>query len=326
VNIPWPGVPTWEAAERLGVSHHFAWLLARDGHLATWGYDYCKMHGRACKPIPIVYTPSDVDPNQFKLRSPDAMWGELWKWKHEKIPADYHQWARRMPRLLMRKGQVVFRGWDWLCPGRLTQVGPTADRPCEPIEDSAERDRTFGVSLIDAGMEREYSETYCMRKAEGPRTKMCLPAREVAIDGVRYLHQPCGRRCKYLYGPLPIWTLAKATGTDWALDMPEDSGLSGTWSPGLQDADPGQGQRTFACKECWDVWNSTLSNHTGWNDFVSYVSGGLLYGHEVARPLKEVPIIRKRRPWKRRTKPRPPVARAGTNKVDDAAHGGAAAG
>ena len=34
------------------------------------------------------------------------------------------------------------------------------------------------------------------------------------------------------------------------------------------DGVAGKRHRTLACKECWDVWNITLSNHTGWNDFV----------------------------------------------------------
>jgi hypothetical protein len=38
-----------------------------------------------------------------------------------------------------------------------------------------------------------------------------------------------------------------------------------------------------------------MTSKSGWNDFVTHISGGLLYGHEVKRPLEEAPMIRKNR-------------------------------
>lgn len=95
--------------------------------------------------------------------------------------------------------------------------------------------------------------------------------------------------------------LARA-GAALALEMPEDSGLAGAWEPGLSEPEVGFGHRRFACKECWQVRNITLTDHSGWNDFVTHISGGLLYGQEVERPLTEAPLHRKRRPHNR---PRP---------------------
>jgi hypothetical protein len=39
-----------------------------------------------------------------------------------------------------------------------------------------------------------------------------------------------------------------------------------------------------------------MAGWRGWNEFVSIISGGLLYGREVPRPLDESPCVRKRRP------------------------------
>ncbi len=111
---------------------------------------------------------------------------------------------------------------------------------------------------------------------------------------------PCGRRARMLYGPLPVYTLAQFLGP-LALDVGDDDArptasphlrLTGQWYPGLHD--PLAGMRSFACATCWGVRGLSLLTSAGWNDFVTYVSGGLLYGSEVARPAWLIPE-RKRR-------------------------------
>lgn len=118
----------------------------------------------------------------------------------------------------------------------------------------------------------------------------------------------CGRPCKYLFAPLPPFTLAQSL-CEWTLEMPEGSGLRGAWQPGLHEPEVGKGRRSLACKHCWGVRNPSMLSHVGWNDFVSCISGGLLYGHEVERPEAEAPLVRKRawsRHWSRkRDGPRP---------------------
>jgi hypothetical protein len=120
------------------------------------------------------------------------------------------------------------------------------------------------------------------------------------IDGS---YQGCGRRAKYLYGPQTVWTLAKAIEGDSfeGFAMPEGSGLAGEWFPGMSDTVAAPGTRSFACKKCWHVRTCSWANETGWNEFISVISGGLLYGHEVPRPLELCPIQRKSRPYKKYT-------------------------
>jgi hypothetical protein len=115
----------------------------------------------------------------------------------------------------------------------------------------------------------------------------------------------CGKRCTYLYGPQTVWTLAKAlTGTgEEGFEMPEDSGLAGQWFPGVNDPVAARGPRSFACKHCWGVRSAVMSHSSGWNDFITHISGGLLYGREVPRPLDICPMVRKKRRYKRRSKP-----------------------
>ena len=103
----------------------------------------------------------------------------------------------------------------------------------------------------------------------------------------------CGRLCQYLYLPLPPFTLAQSI-CAFTLEMPVGSGLKGAWQPGLQQTSIAENRRTMACKHCWGVRNPSMLKYVGWNEFVSYISGGLLYGHEVKRPEDEAPYVRKR--------------------------------
>ncbi|MFN3165932.1 MAG: hypothetical protein ACE37H_02595 [Phycisphaeraceae bacterium] len=90
----------------------------------------------------------------------------------------------------------------------------------------------------------------------------------------------CGRRVQVLYAPLPAWTIGRALGIEDGLDV---EGLSGRWLPGVMDR--WAGRRSLACERCWRIRRTTMTNATGWNDLVTHLSGGLLYGREVAKPV-----------------------------------------
>jgi hypothetical protein len=82
-----------------------------------------------------------------------------------------------------------------------------------------------------------------------------------------------------LYAPLPVWTLGKYVDLQEGLDV---EGLSGQWLPGVMDR--WAGRRRLACRHCWRVRNGGAAERHGWNEFVTHLSGGLLYGKEVKRP------------------------------------------
>lgn len=114
-------------------------------------------------------------------------------------------------------------------------------------------------------------------------------------------YKGCGARCTYLYAPMTVWTMGMfAQGLiDIGLDMAEDSGLKGQWFPGLSDTIGGGGPRSFACKKCWGVRSACMANDIGWNEFITHISGGLLFGRDVPRPLEICPIKRKKPPYTR---------------------------
>jgi hypothetical protein len=82
------------------------------------------------------------------------------------------------------------------------------------------------------------------------------------------------------------------------------------WTPtdGLDDLP--QPTETFACHSCHKVVDNGRTGTGGWNDLVTYLSGGLLYGHEVERPTWWGKERKKKFARRRRTsKVRPEVER-----------------
>lgn len=87
----------------------------------------------------------------------------------------------------------------------------------------------------------------------------------------------CGRVCKKLWLPLPVWTVG-----DY---------LSGRCDPAEESAWDGEPWWDVsgcypACARCWGLRFDNPRSVPGeaWNRFVTVISGGLLYGREVRRP------------------------------------------
>lgn len=89
----------------------------------------------------------------------------------------------------------------------------------------------------------------------------------------------CGRLVPKLYAPLPVWTVGRHLGLEEGLAV---EGLAGRWYPGVMDR--WAGRRRLACRHCWRVRDSGAAERHGWNELVSHLSGGLLYGREVEKP------------------------------------------
>ena len=248
---------------------------------------------------PYVWTASPIDANNSTGRVPHPVWGTLWQSQWRKLPEDYQLLVQRVPvfkkegrrkgRCSGGDGEKTFRGWNWVCPGRMRSEGFTAE-----LAERAEESGRSEVPPRRTGSNQK-SDVDVAERAQSHPLWSALRAQHSGGGE----HIPCGRRCKYLYGPQTVWTLpmAMAGGSledpDDGFDMPEDSGLAGQWFPGMSDTVAAAGSRVFACKRCWAVRAACFANETGWNEFISTISGGLLYGHEVERPLDVCPIVRK---------------------------------
>jgi hypothetical protein len=109
--------------------------------------------------------------------------------------------------------------------------------------------------------------------------------------GWRWICPSCGRRCRTIYYPLPPMALVELL----------KGGEIHRKDPGNPDA-ISPGNQTFACRECHGVSFYSRLDYKMWNDLVSHLSGGLLYGHEVRRPAWYEP--------RRKTKFAPRINRA----------------
>ena len=296
VHIPWPGIPLRRAAARLGRDPAAIRSWISRG-LFQVRYDAPSMYGHRGRPVPVVWSPSPLDPNANLAAPPDPVWGSMWQHHHTRVPdhltlivnreMTYRYDPRRRPKDL-----GLPRGWQFICPG------PPPPRPAGEVPESS---RAEGVSgpLSRAPRERVGERA----TTPTPSTDPALPSRPHPIRFINGLplwpehpedHPPitCGRPARRLYCPLPI------------IDIPHllsDDPLSLSRAPRERVAEssrPGEGASPcladslsrclapppfFACRHCHQLTYTTLQAD-GWNAFIAHISRGLLYGHEVERP------------------------------------------
>jgi hypothetical protein len=219
--------------------------------------------------VPVVWSDGPMDPGGFRGRPPFGGWGSMWQHSAERIPLGFEQVVERVPRFQRYAGGERFRGWVWRCPG-LCSAGAGEAELC--LSQASLRDRGPDPHPNPlSGREREQG---------GKADKVPLtPALSRGERGEGGKSSGCGRLVRALYAPLPVWTVGKYRGLEEGLEV---EGLSGEWLPGVMDR--WAGRRSLACERCWRVKRQTFADSTGWNELVSYLSGGLLYGREVARP------------------------------------------
>lgn len=212
VRINWPGVPVSEAAALLGRDERTVWSWVKKG---VFEVDRQGAVGRRGQARHLVWSARALDPQADDGRGPWEAWGTLWQGLAERIPEGLEQRVERVARVRHKAadagGQAgAYRGWDWVCPGRVLATG-----------------------------------------------------QRVA----------CGRVCKKLWLPLPVWTVGDALG--------DRAGSAWERLPRFDAAGS-----SFACARCWGMRFDPVQSEPAeaWNRFVSVVSGGLLYGREVRSP------------------------------------------
>ncbi len=260
------------------------------GQRRVWGvrYEEPRVRGKhQGAAVPMVWCVGAADPGHQDGGSggrPGGAWGVAWETRADRYLAAVEAAgggagtvvleAERVPRWRERtvryrdggcERREEFRGWEWVCPG----LGRNGE--ARMTNDEGEG-RGSGVEGASGG---------------------------------------CGRRCQVLVSPVAGWTiggyLAGRPGVAEGLEVGEVE----RWRPGvlvagrstafgagatggattregaLAKAVPGPGvlpgAGALACVRCWGVRNASLLGRSGWNDFVTRVSGGLLSGAEVPR-------------------------------------------
>jgi hypothetical protein len=261
VHIPWPGVAWRRAADMLGRPHETIRYWIKIGRLKV-NYEPARTHGYCGVKMPVVWSPSPLNPMADKGCAPDEVWGTMWQDLHTRIPSDMRVRVQRAPRP-RATGQDRFGSWNFVCPG-----------------------------LLGMAAEQERPE---------------------AEDGERYAppRASCGRHVRKLHLPLPVWGIGDGWGVDpladalGTLQLPEAAGL-GTAEHSESAPARRVASAVWACERCHRLARGSMLFASGWNHFVSSMTGGLLYGHEVERPWK--PKARGK-PWGARKNPRPAVKR-----------------
>ena len=77
IDIPWPGEDWRIVAEKCGVTVRQLQNWVRAGSLQISHRANAVSMGKRGRPVPVVYTPSPIDPNNAEGRAPHPAWGSL---------------------------------------------------------------------------------------------------------------------------------------------------------------------------------------------------------------------------------------------------------
>lgn len=297
VRIPWPGVKLKAAAAMLG-RHPEAlrhWLpagarpgrsravrahkaprryeeICEPGGVLSVCYEKSRRHGHHGVDVPVVWSSRPLNPGAVRGEPPHALWGTVWQQMQDCVPDDFGLMVERVPRYRpypSRKGgggtstELRWRGWDWVCPGRVD--GVTGERRV-----CGRRVQTIYMPL----------PVFTVGRWLGGGEGIDLaPGSEIGVGDEGESAKPQAAGGLKLSGLwYPGGDAGVIPGGGPGGGPPAEAGSPGAEGNGW---DVGRG---FACSDCWGVRNFSICGYRGWNDFVSYISGGLLYGKEVKQP------------------------------------------
>ncbi|MFG0284611.1 MAG: hypothetical protein ACF8R7_09335 [Phycisphaerales bacterium JB039] len=250
VHLRWPGVDWQVAAAELGRPPATIRQWIRRGVFEV-RWDYARSVGKNGQPVPSIWTRAPLDPHAPRARR-NPLWGDMWPDLFDRLPDDYAITLRREPH--PDPASIVQRGYFYRCPGRYLPLPEGLSPP----------------TLAPPGGERMSAQ----RTGEGSQQ----PASEASAPPS--LHIPCNRLVRVLFLPFPCWTIADFRGAPDHIPQlkPQWSDLTG---------------QLPACERCWNVQRDRpldgYQGAAGWNLFVTQLTGGLLTGSEVRRPLDLVP-------------------------------------
>lgn len=174
--------------------------------------------------------------------------------------------VKRIQGLLGRRGNPV------PCLYRVEEMDPNSrnNLPPDPIWGGMWK---YGASVIGEDYRQEVRRRAAYMVVKG----------RLVFSGFRWECPACANLVRTLYFPLPRPTVSHALSL---------------YPGGMELNPPGENLGTFACAACHGVSRSSWLTKGYWNRFISYVTDGLLYGHEVKRPAW--PAVERRHRYARR--------------------------
>lgn len=289
------GLTLDEAAAALGRTKHNL-LHARlkgtfetryvEGLGAYWGH-----------PRPVLYAKGLLDPSVRGFAVADEAWSYTGRLCLSSVPDEFVQALVRVP-IFHDVGARRYRDLSGLHPEHpdvdrdvtLRPVPKSKRLPPPPPDHVAYKwkgDEFVGYDwraaeqypLIRANYERRQRRLAKRRETARAQRRANPPASRaggsLAFKGWRWLCPTCGRRVQVVFLPLHRTNLA----TRYPCDRAALKRLG-------VEAEPRWPTRAlgFACARCHRVRSTTRGNDHFWNHLITYLSCGLLYGHEVPRP------------------------------------------
>jgi len=277
IHIPRPGLPISELASLLGTTP--AGLLAARVRNQFQTHYIPSRHG---KPTPLLYSPLPLDPSSRGFRPYDPIWSETASHTPGRIPHDLHQILTRVPIYVNTRPYPL--DIDHLHPEHphrdppprkhksLALPPPPPDYVWYKYKDGQYVGHDWRNPLAAANYHKRQialEKSRIASKKRRDRTPSTKYEDKLQFRGHRFLCPQCQRLVNYLYFPLPRLQLLGNIPSPPPSLNPE---------PRTPNPHPG-----FACKSCHRVTHIARHKHA-WNQIVTDLTAGLLYGHEVPKP------------------------------------------
>ena len=267
-HIPPPGLPASEIAALLGIHPRTLYSSRYRGLFSTHYIPH--LGGKRSHPIPLLYTDKPLDPAHHRLAMPDPFFGNIWDYRTPILPENFSQEIQRIP---------IYRSASDKDPDHIPTT-PSRRLP-KPPPDYVWYKWKNGVYIGDdapsppysgerAGVRGAPSSTLHSPSSPRRRRKPSRSTGSLHFNGWRWLCPSCHRPTRLLYLPLPRINF---------LPLPLDAAHPDT--PLLRHSDT---LPTLACDHCHRVQFFSRASPNAWNDLITYLSDGLLFGHEVERP------------------------------------------
>ncbi len=290
VLIPAPGLMLDQLAPLLGTTRIGLRNARIDGTLRTRHIKL--LAGRRGKPVPLLYTDQPLDPCSKGFANPDPAWIWTAAFRPGRIPRDITQTLTRIVRYISHAARHNARShreitfprapsrclpppapdlawYKWSRSGHYLGNDPTNWRkgPHDP-GDRPRYDRP----------KRRWSKRHAQSTSKG----------SLHFNGHQWICPRCHRTCRTIYLPLPRINLLT--------NLPPLAQINNI--PAYADG--------FACHRCHRVKFFSRTRNDSWNQLIAYLTGGLLYGHEVPRPAD---FTKRKRPYRPRLGFPPPLRR-----------------
>ena len=297
VKIDPPGQTLEEVAAKLGVTP----MGLKDSRLAgVFRTHYVeglggKYRGR---PRPVLYTEKPLDPQARHFAEADEVWGWTVRYRTACIPQALEQRVARLPCYWGRNPEAYAHAMDYLPNDTMPPVKRSPRKPRRfppPPPDYVwykwKGDQYIGYDwrnpAAKEGFERrERKKAQAKARYQAGRVKRPPSKSSGSLEfrGWRWICPVCDAAVRNLYYPLPPINILLRSRPRVPVIADAVESVRPPHAPPFP-----QGPSGFACRECHRVRRVSPAAKNFWNELVSYLSGGLLYGKEVDRPADVKP-------------------------------------